>query len=1733
MRKKHLFIIFCIFSNFFGVSQSNLFEDKLNYINDLKKLLATTRNPNYMAIVPQFESIYWNNTQNDEIDKQKILEISKKMMTKGCKPYPHFVSFMNCLNATIGNSDVRKDVLLHFFESISLTVEYQDEKVFLDFLNISTTFFKYRAIFKGNNNSCIISRGNFDFGYEGMAAIMLNQSSDSIQSAPIIVDAPIITDSVAQANIYQSSQVMPTIEGPVLKFQDINIRLGSRFDTAVIQNTKGTYMFKTKQFIGKNGKFDWSVLDKDLLNVYATFKDYYFNTNDNFLHIEDATFNNPDKLTNPINGIFEFRSERHTRINLANYPRFISYTNDVQLPKIGKNLSYTGGYALNGTQFNSDCVDKKPAALAYNDGKYKFNTYSKKFNFKDSSLSADPAELLIFIENDTIYHPGISIYFEAEQKSFKAQKSKEQYKNAWYSDTYHKLEYSIDNITWDLNSDSMLLDINAAKTQIPAIFKSGNYFTEKEFRKIQSLNQFHPLRTLFYYKRQYKTDILIADEIIQKMKLSSMAFKGAMQDLNNKGFVIYSPISGDIILKPKAYNYVLSMENKMDYDAMYIPSLSPEEPNASINMVNKMLTIKGVDKFQISDSANVYANPEGKIVKVGYNREITFDGRFVAGFYDMKGKDFKFNYSDFNVTLNKIDSIKFLVKEKDPKTGKIVEKPLDNQLVYSSGTMYINDPDNKSGKKKLAQYPKFDAVTGANVYFDKKEILGGAYNKRVYFKIPPFKTDSVKTSQKQSVKFVGKFTSGGIFPDFDETLKIMKDNSLGFVHKAPKDGYDLYGGKGKFFGTITLNHSGIRGNGTIQYLSSTWQSSDFVFYQDSVLTMGSQAKIKEATISDIYFPDTDIYDYEMNWDTRADSMHIINIKDGFEIYKKQISLEGSLNLSPRGLYGAGMLEIKKTNVIASQFLFKEDNVQARHAVFNTKVSGSPKPVMSANNMRVNFNLKDSYADISPELAGLAGLEFPLNEYKTSIENAHWDILKKIVTMKADSSDLSKSYFYSTNIEQDSLAFNAGGAYYDMNKKLLKISGIPYIKVADSKIIPDSNRVIIFEGAQMKSFENAQLEIDATNGYHKLDKGKISIFSRKKFNGSANYLYINAGGDTMNLLFNNFYSESKIEKKDTIKFTVSKGEILEKQKFYITPKILFKGKVKLIAHSKLLAFDGKVKLEIKSKGMKTDWFAFKMDGTTDEVIIALEKPIAKVVVDSKKSKSESASDTLETTESQNDEQLDEDLGKLYTGLYYDESNQDIYSALISTKRNENDAEIINIKGELIYDKITNSFKLGYLKRIKNETLFGNMMTYNDSSSTSHSLGKLSLVKNDKDFIVTSAGDIKANLNKNIFVGNLFYSIKYNMPPKALAIMAKVIKEAVEHPDHPFKDSTSQADIDMLSLQVSNIENEKVGSEYSRALNDLLDYKPLFKYAPKLLEGLCISHAHMEWSHTHKAWHNKFHFKISNILTTDINKRMKGYIEIKKTESGDVFTIFVHPRSDIWFYLSYQPGRLSMLSSEADFMKAAVEKSKGETNSPLIYTYVQADYTEKTDFLKAFYKNYLNRVYNEEEEEKDIEDKNEENDEPEEEEIKLSDEKPKKGKKKDVEKSDESTEEPALEEEKKIEKPKKEQKSKNKDKKLSDLPVQNINLDSLNKKNEIPNLIDSTQIQKSNLSAEPIKKKEEKPKKEKKKKKEDITSEEEKTETEKLTENKEEPAQEEPSQEENSEDETGGKKKKKKK
>ena len=228
--------------------------------------------------------------------------------------------------------------------------------------------------------------------------------------------------------------------------------------------------------------------------------------------------------------------------------------------------------------------------------------------------------------------------------------------------------------------------------------------------------------------------------------------------------------------------------------------------------------------------------------------------------------------------------------------------------------------------------------------------------------------------------------------------------------------------------------------------------------------------------------------------------------------------------------------------------------------------------MAGDDIRLDFDLTNNTATVRPETQGIAAISFPYAQMKTSITEAVWDLEDSVVIMtKPEEIPIEDSYFYTTREDLDSLAFNAERAVYDINSQKLNVQGIPYITVADSRIIPENNETTILANSVLQKFENAEIIIDTLNGYHYLDRASIRVISRNKFEGNAWYKQI-IGLDTFDIRFDSFeLVEVPIGEPDrkgvvpTQLMTVSGGEVEAEQNLIISPGFLYKGSVSMYAY----------------------------------------------------------------------------------------------------------------------------------------------------------------------------------------------------------------------------------------------------------------------------------------------------------------------------------------------------------------------------------------------------------------------------------------------------------------------------------------------------------------------------------------------------------------------------------------
>ena len=1153
-------------------AQSVLPDDPAIFGDSVASIYQGYQSESIRAVGDSFASI-WTRMGLDQ--QQKVISQMKALESKGWNLTPQIQTYIMALVNAIDGEAADPERITNYLNTSAKVVEHYEKAQMMRFFRFSETFFGYKALFYDKSNKLYLHQGDYYFDFVETEVIeeepeVLEEYSDTEAEDDEWFDEEASDDNwdtewdeeyddayyddyddgyvdetyeePYEETLSEPLIVLPPIEGAILHVDNTSLNFVTKYDSVFVKNSTGDYLIDSKQFVGEGGRFDWSMAGLPADSVYGQLTKYSFDVTHASLKAEGAKLTYVGMLTEPVEGVFEYKGVKHDSTHDARYPKFMSYQSNIRLRNLGEGLIYKGGFSLDGSKLKSASLLGEYSMIeVQSEVARNFRAKTRLFEFRDSLITSERASLVIYQGSDSIYHPAVRLTYDMKNRYLTVQKDKGGFRNTPYTSTFFNLDFTSDIIRWDLASDSLDIAILQARNIVPAYFESADHFNEADYSSLgDKVYNFNPLVAVTYYANKNGLDEFYVDELAKQYKKDKRVMRGAMIGLAEKGLIGFDSQTNLITIKGKSKHLYNSKRGFKDYDNIVLSSVTSEKPNATLNFPKRALTVRGVESFKISDSLNVVIQPDSSEITFLKNRDFSFDGRVLAGNFEYIGRDFTFQYDSFLIYLNEIDSIRFYIQDENSRGGKgrrRVENSLtgvdtvsnqgslSNNLQGSSGVLYINRPNNKSAKIALPNYPRFNSEKGGIVYFDRKQVLGGVYDRSMYFLVPPFDLDSLGGANANAIAFEGTFISSGMFPVFTEKLTIQKDFSLGFEHEVPKEGYKLYEGEGRFYNKLRLDNNGIRGNGRIDFLTSSLESDDFIFYPDSVVGSGHYFEMKEEDYNGVIFPQINVDNYDMLWLPKKDSMYIDNTEEAFQLYNQTASLDGRVIVSNSGVRGGGMLETRGSASESDDIKLEHDGFLSRHTQFELKSDNPEKPALHGDDVRVKFDLTENYAIISPEVEGEAAIEFPYAQFNTSITEARWDLGEERITMtKPSDVPLENSYFYSTREDLDSLAFMATEAVYDINSLELTVRGIPYIIVADAKITPENNEVLILENSKIGQLTNTTIILDTLNGYHRLTEGVIDIKSRNEFSGYATYQFVNAELDTIPIKMENFRLE---------------------------------------------------------------------------------------------------------------------------------------------------------------------------------------------------------------------------------------------------------------------------------------------------------------------------------------------------------------------------------------------------------------------------------------------------------------------------------------------------------------------------------------------------------------------------------------------------------------------------------
>jgi hypothetical protein len=958
------------------------------------------------------------------------------------------------------------------------------------------------------------------------------------------------------------------------------------------------------------------------------------------------------------------------------------------------------------------------------------------------------------------------------------------------------------------------------------------------------------------------------------------------------------------------------------------------QSNATLNLLNFDLKIRGVPIIFLSDSQYVYVIPAEQEIILKKNRDFEFDGQIHSGLFDFYGKKFKFSYDMFRIDMPMVDSMSFKVQDRSQPKDIYGRHPLvkvRTVIENLNGEMVIDQPGNKSGLKSFSEFPSFTSKKDAYVYYDKGFIYNGVYKRdRFYYRLQPFKIDSLDNYASERKVFRGYLVSAGIFPDINEPLRVQPDYSLGFVMKTPEGGYPAYGGKGRYDSIIDLSYKGFRGSGKLKYLTSVTYASDILFFPDSMLANAEKYVIKEKATSTEY-PAVYAEDVTVRWHPYADRMNIIKKNKPIDLYASQAMLNGNLSLSPGGLSGDGLLTFSKVEMRSAEYKFKHHTFSSDTTDVKFRTPDLNDIVLYTENFNVQVDFREQLGKFKSNEED-SKIRFPFNQYACNLYNFDWYMQKDLLKLQSGlkdnfshlktaskqdiiSSDLTESRFVSEHPAQDSLWFYAPIATYNLSENIIHAFDVPVIFVADAAIFPDSGKVDVLRKAEMTPLFKSSIIANTESKLHFVYDAKTEIFSQKKYKAAGSYDYTDENGDKQKLYLHEITVDAGGQ-------TTGYGEIAEISNFSLSPYFGFAGSVNMYADKEFLNFKGGVSIRHKCDTLAKKWMRFEAEIDPENVAIPVgEKPREYV-------------------------KGDPNGKELGLGIYAGDDTTMLYTAFLQSKTKYNDDVTISASGQLSFDKVSQKYVVAPVLDSSLSSLpAGNVLNFDRMNCLSWGTGRIELGTSLGQVKMQTFGSVANNMIDRSSSFVLVMLLDFFFDDNAMTMFTQSLET------QSGTEGVNTAD-DNLYMAMKFLSGAEMADKYLTQLSLTGRIKDLPK---ELNPQIFLADVRLKWNTKTRSLVSDGSLGIATVNGSQIYKYVDGVIEIARKRSGNILNMYFEVGSD-WYFFSYQANKMQAYSSRADFNLAVKEAMTAEKNilktgsGEAPYAFIIATEKRKKDFLK---------------------------------------------------------------------------------------------------------------------------------------------------------------------------------------
>ena len=1468
----------------------------------------------------------------------KIASTANRMLEKKMNPFPELHAYIFSAYCLFRDNQSEESFNSWNGAAIDL-LGGKNLKKFKDFITTSRIFFENQIIESNANYNWHYDGGNYYFQYDDEIKLFLTAGNLACR---------IINRGKNSENI---------------KFSD----------SIVVQKTSGYFDITKGRFFGKGGIISWAKVGLDPKLHFAELKSFMVALRGTVLSCDTAIMHSPILNTAALGKIVDrsmkgnFNDDRQ-----LNFPQFVSFQEIYEIKSLIEDVDYFGGFSMQGSEFVGIGSESNPATLRFHrNGKLFLKSESAVVRVNEKQLIADNAKTTIFIgKKDSITHLGLSFMFFRDRRELEMTRGNTGISTAPFINTYHKLEMYVEKIIWKQKEDILDLTYNfsTSEQKRSARFESFDYFNVELYQQQQALEKINPLAALYKYCYKYDKLKITTGEAATAIgkTIEECSFK--LIELSSLGFITYDSEKQIVIITDKLIRFVDANSGKKDFDyisfsanliPIYLDGISPDQLKAdkelraykermlkrnqerskfksfgTMDLNNLNLVIEAVDVVPISFSKNTMIFPDKSKILVKQNRDFVFDGWINSGKWEIRVNSGNYNYNENKFSINESDIAFFRanpIKKEDGKTPILIS----SSLYGLKGELFVDHLDNRSGNKKgesFDKYPVLSSKEKTRVFYNYKKLFLGAYDStRFYFEVHPFELDSLHAFNERTLRFGGDLISGGIFPKFHDSIRLMNDYSLGLSKDIPESGYDFYDNGGKFFNKIILSNNGLQGSGDLKFITSTSSSKGlFTFLPDS--TFGYATFTNSPQEIGVEYPDVIGKDVYITYLPKKGKLNAKSNQELIYFFNEEANLQGTTTLDNNGLTGNGFMNFSNATLFSKKYSYTRWNILSDTSFFKLK-NKHREPgdltqeefAFQADNIVSNVSFKDRIGNFESNSDGSIA-KFPMNRYICKIDMFQWLLDNDELELKSPDDnvniesemDIVESNFFSVDPKRDSLNFRSGNARYSVEDKSIYCYETPFVQIADSRIYPDSMKIVIREKGIMDTLFNAKIISNYITKYHEIIDVEATLEAREKYNAKGRYKYIDIDSNIYYFDLTRIYVDSSLQ-------SIGVGKVNQDENFKLSEAFDFYGDIKLISSEPYLRYTGATRINHNCEKFERNWMAFSSYLNPKNIQI----PVLKEMKD------------LE--------------GNLISAGVLWRHSQDLdkvalYPTFLSGIQEINDPAVITASGWLQHSVNSKEYQIGNKDKLINRGEKGNYIALHTESCSLNGDGQINLGMDYGNLETEAVGVVNYNQTTGETSMNLTLKIKSSMDTKLFEEVGKKINKLEGLSDVDFN-STS---LEQALLEWENRElADKIKSDYT--------LRKEIKKVPKNFEssivftGLRIS-SFTTGDEVKGIRTSSEKAAIVNIYGEPVMKYvpLKAFFE-QRTIMADRFGLLIDLPGNLVYFFDYdnrKTGIMSILSSDTELNEGinAIKPDKRKDRKFMYQTTESSAY--KSQFLRVF-------------------------------------------------------------------------------------------------------------------------------------------------------------------------------------